>query len=139
MKGNFPNFGNPNYGLTRNLGVVDFDQTREKVIAAFASVGFGLQTEMNLKETFKKKLNVDYRAYRILGFCHPDTAFNALQAEPAIGLLLPCNVCLVEDPNGEIIISGVSSIELFKVIGRSDIEPMATEIQQKISQAIESL
>ena len=135
----YKDFGNPKYGITKNLGKVNFEEAREKVIDAFKEQGFGLQTEMNLKETFKKKLDTDFREYRILGFCHPHVAFQALGEEPAIGLLLPCNVCLATNESGDVIVSGVDPMELFKVIGRDDIKEMAGQIREQIGLSIDSL
>ncbi|MBT4790536.1 MAG: DUF302 domain-containing protein [Halobacteriovoraceae bacterium] len=132
-------YGDPGYGLTLNLGAKVFDSVRQDVIDAFKEQGFGLQTEMNLTETFKQKLDVEFQAYAILGFCHPQVAHQALQHEPGIGLLLPCNVVITQDSNKDIIVSAIDPMKLFSVIGRDDIKPMAKQIKDQIGAALDSL
>ncbi|MEO8233017.1 MAG: DUF302 domain-containing protein, partial [Ignavibacteriota bacterium] len=77
-----------------------FEEAIEKVTEALKSEGFGILTEIDVKETLKKKLDVDFRPYRILGACNPPFAYKALQAEDKVGIMLPCNVIVQEKENG---------------------------------------
>jgi uncharacterized protein (DUF302 family) len=86
--------GTLRYGFERRLADTTFDQAVEKVTAALKSEGFGVLTEIDVKATLRKKLDVDFRRYVILGTCNPDLAHRALAAEPQIGLLLPCNAAV---------------------------------------------
>ena len=88
------------YGFGRLLSDVTFEKARENVTDALKSEGFGVLTEIDVSQTLKKKLNLDFRRYIILGACNPGLAHRALIAEPEIGLLLPCNVVLQEEPGG---------------------------------------
>jgi len=83
---------NPSYGITRELPDTDFDTAVQRATAALKEEGFGVLTEIDVRATLKKKLDVDFPPYLILGTCNPPFAHQALMAEPGIGLLLPCNV-----------------------------------------------
>jgi uncharacterized protein (DUF302 family) len=97
--------GTLRYGFERRLADSTFDQAVEKVTAALKSEGFGVLTEIDVKATLRKKLDVDFRRYVILGACNPNLAHRALAAEPQIGLLLPCNVVVQEAPEGGVVVS----------------------------------
>ena len=132
-------FGDPNYGLTRHLDGVDFDTVVARTREALAGQGFGVLTEIDVKATLKKKLDVDWRRYLILGACNPPLAHKALSAEPGVGVLLPCNVVVAEDANGSVAVSAIDPIAMFSVIQRDDIEPLANEVKQKLTAALDAL
>ena len=129
-------FGEPSYGLTRRLEGHSFGDAVAATKAALATEGFGVLTEIDVKATMKKKLDVDYRNYLILGACNPSLAHQALGAEPAIGLLLPCNVVVAEDPDGTVVVSAIDPKKMFTVVDRPDIESVASEVKQKLARAI---
>jgi uncharacterized protein (DUF302 family) len=89
------------YGYQKDLGDVDFDEAVERVTDALSEEGFGVLTEIDVKGVFKKKLDKEFRDYRILGACNPNLAFQAIQAEPDIGALLPCNVVVQRSEDGD--------------------------------------
>ncbi len=90
-------------GFERSLEGVTFDQAREKVSVALKAEGFGVLTEIDVKDTLKRKIDVEFRRYLILGACNPTLAYRALQADPQIGLLLPCNVVIQDGPRGGVV------------------------------------
>ncbi len=120
------------YGHTKNLGQVDFEETRTKVIDTLQANGFGVLTEIDVKSTMKKKLDADFNQYRILGACNPKMAHKALTGEPLIGLLLPCNVVLMEEDDGSVNVSIIKPAEMFKVVDNPEIEPIAAEVDQML-------
>jgi uncharacterized protein (DUF302 family) len=127
------------YGYTKNLGVVDFDQALGNVAEALKSEGFGVLTEIDVKATLKKKLDVDFRKYRILGACNPPLAHRALSRELLVGLLLPCNVVVFEEDDGTISVSVVKPSEMFKVIENKKLSSIASEVDVKLKRALEAL
>ena len=129
-------FGEPVYGLTRRLEGMTFGDAMSATKEALAANGFGVLSEIDVKATMKKKLDVDFRNYVILGACNPPLAHKALTAEPSIGLLLPCNVVLAEDPDGTVIVSAIDPKRQFTVVERDDIGPLALEVKKKLAQAL---
>ncbi len=132
-------FGDPKYAITRRLEGSTFDDVVERTRAALGEQGFGVLTEIDVKATLKKKLDVDVRRYLILGACNPPIAHEALTAEPGIGVLLPCNVVVAEDADEAIVVSAIDPISMFSVVGRPDIEPLAQKVRDKLSAALEAL
>ena len=132
-------FGEPTYGLTKTLPGVSYSDAVGTVTEALKSEGFGVLTEIDVKATLKKKIDVEHRPYVILGACNPPLAHKALTAEPAIGLLLPCNVVVTEDDDGNAVVSAINPAEMFAVIGRPEVEPIAAEVREKLSKVIASL
>ena len=133
-----PTFGNPSYGLTRQLGQVDFAAARAAVQQALAGQGFGVLTEIDVQATMKKKLDVDVAPYVILGACNPSLAHQALSAEPAIGLLLPCNVVVAQTDTG-VAVSAIDPTKQFEVVGRPEIAPLAEQVRDKLAAALEAV
>lgn len=127
------------YGHTKNLGQVDFEQAREQVIEALKANGFGVLTEIDVKATMKKKLDVDFRQYRILGACNPKMAHQALTGEPLIGLLLPCNVTLMQEDDGSINVSIIKPAEMFKVVDNPQVAPIAEQVDGMLLKVLEAL
>ena len=134
-----PTFESTSYSLTRTLSGVSYEDAVAKVREALATEGFGVLTEIDVKATLKKKLDVDTRDYLILGACNPPLAHQALQAEPAIGLLLPCNVVVSSDDEGNAVVSAIDPVAMFSVVGRPDIEPIARDVRDRIARVIEKL
>lgn len=133
------NYGNPHYGLTRTLNGASFADAVERITASLKTEGFGVLTEIDVQATLKKKLDVDFgRPYTILGACNPPIAHKAMTAEPGAGLLLPCNVVVTVDDAGDAIISAINALELFKVVGRPDVEHLAKEVTERLARAIEA-
>lgn len=129
----------PSYGITRRVSM-GYEEAVEKVTASLKEQGFGILTEINVKDTLKAKIDKDFTKYIILGACNPPLAFRALSSEINIGLLLPCNVCVYEDPaNGETVVTAVDPEMLVSVTGNKELESVASEVKQKISTAIEAV
>ncbi len=127
------------YGITKNLGKIDFDAAVEKVTDALKTEGFGVLTEIDVQATLKKKLNVDRKKYKILGACNPPLAHKSLTAEPLIGLLLPCNVVVMEADDSDIVVSAVNPVEMFKVVENENMADTAAEVGTKLNRAMERI
>ena len=120
-----------NYGYTRNLGKVGFDEAEKRIEAALKTEGFGVLTEIDVKSTLKKKIDVDFRKYKILGAWNPK--------EPLIGLLLPCNVVLLEEDDGTVTVSAAKPSEMFKIVENPDMAGIAKEVDTKIQRVVEAV
>tara|TARA_R110000744_G_scaffold125854_3_gene232130 strand:+ start:295 stop:753 length:459 start_codon:yes stop_codon:yes gene_type:complete len=127
------------YSINKILKGKSFDEATEQVTAELKKEGFGVLTEIDIKETLKKKLDVDFRKYKILGACNPQFAYKALQSEDKIGVFLPCNVVVQEQANGEIEVSAVDPIASMGSVKNTDLEGIAKEVQQKLTRAISNL
>lgn len=115
-----------------------FDAAVEKTKAELAKEGFGILTEIDVKATLKKKLDVEYDNYTILGACNPPLAYQALQAEKDIGLLLPCNVVVYEDDKKVYVSAIVPSVAMHMVKNPS-LEALATEVDGKLKRVIDAV
>jgi len=127
----------PTYGLTKHLPSTGFDDAVGRVTEALKSEGFGVLTSIDVKETLKKKLGVDFKRYAILGACNPPLAHKSLQAEPFIGLLLPCNVVVMERDEGGSTVSIAHPQEMFKVVENPGLVPMVSEVEAKLRRVLE--
>lgn len=116
-----------------------FDQAIERTTEVLKEHGFGVLTEIDIKATLKKKLDVDFRNYRILGACNPPNAHKALQAEPHIGLMLPCNVIVQEHEDGSVEVSGVDPVASMQAIENNKLGAVAQEVQSMMKQAIAAI
>ena len=116
-----------------------FDEAVGRVTEELQKEGFGILTEINVKETLKKKLNVDFQQYKILGACNPSLAYQALQAEDKIGLMLPCNVIVQEKSAGEIEVSAIDPIASMQAIKNPALEQVAVKVQSKLKTVIDNL
>jgi len=125
------------YGYTRELPGATFEQAVERVTAALKNEGFGVLTTIDVKDTLKKKLGVDFRRYLILGACNPQLAHRALGTELGIGLLLPCNVTVFEGDGGEIVVQIIKPQSMFEVVRKSGLEPLVAEADAKLKRALE--
>lgn len=127
------------YYFSTTLNEKNFEKAIEKVTVELKNEGFGILTEINIDETLKKKLGVDFKKYRILGACNPPYAHEALTQEEKIGLFLPCNVVVLENDNGEIEVAAVDPVASMMAVKNEKLAPVAQEIQQKLKNVIEKL
>lgn len=126
------------YGFRTTLNA-PYEEAIEKATAALKEEGFGILTEIDVKATLKKKLNADFRRYIILGACNPKLAYQALQNELEIGLLLPCNVIVYETDEGQSIISIVDPLSMLGVVENPKLDPAAQEARTRLQRVIEAL
>ncbi|HEY6557914.1 MAG TPA: DUF302 domain-containing protein [Polyangiaceae bacterium] len=128
------------YGFERRLDGISFEQALERVTAALKKEGFGVLTEIDVKDTLKKKLNVDFRRYVILGACNPPLAHEALSGEPHVGLLLPCNVVVQEaSDGGGVVVSIADSQAMFTLVDNPTVKPVAEEADKRLRRVMASL
>ena len=118
---------------------VPFDEAVDKVTEELKKEGFGVLTDIDVKATLKKKLDVDYQNYRILGACNPPFAYKALQAENKIGIMLPCNVVVQETKDGTVEVSAVDPIASMAAIENSELGEVAIQVQEKMKKVIDQL
>ena len=128
----------PSYAFSKKLEGVSVEQALEKVSAALKENGFGVLTKIDVKETLKKKLDVDFRPYVILGACNPKLAHKALQADPSIGLLLPCNV-VIQESEGGALVSFADPKAMFELVENAPIEGVADEARRLLQNARDHL
>lgn len=117
----------------------DFQDVREKVIEALKDVGFGVITEVDMKEKFKDKLDVDYKEYAILGACNPGFAYEAMQIEEALGVLLPCNVVIIDKEDGSVQVSAVDAKKMISIVENAKLDQIAEKIYNSLKQAVDNL
>jgi uncharacterized protein (DUF302 family) len=118
---------------------LSFDDAVSRVTEALKKEGFGILTEIDVKETLKKKLDVDFKKYKILGACNPPFAYQALQIEDKIGAMLPCNVVVQESAEGNIEVSAVDPIASMQAVQNPDLQEIAEQVQAKLRSVITSL
>ncbi len=118
---------------------LSFDDAVNKITEELKKEGFGILTDIDVKATLKKKLDVDFRQYRILGACNPPFAYQALQAEDKIGAMLPCNVVVQEKENGKIEISAIDPISSMQAVQNEKLLNIAKQIQNKLKKVIDNL
>jgi uncharacterized protein (DUF302 family) len=126
------------YGFSKTIDV-PYEAAVEKVKATLKDEGFGVLTTIDVKETLKKKLDVDFRKYVILGACNPPFAYKTLQAEIEIGLLLPCNVIVYENDDGKSAVSAIDPIKMVSIVDNPELEEIAKEVSAKLRKAIEKV
>ncbi len=116
-----------------------FEQAITKVTELLKEEGFGVLTEIDVKDTLKKKLDVDFKKYRILGACNPNFAYQALQAEDKIGVMLPCNVIVEEHEDGTIEVSAVDPVASMQAVENDSLEPIAEQVRANLKKVIDNL
>lgn len=126
------------YGFTAKLSG-DFDQVVGKVIEELKVEGFGVLTEIDVKATLKAKIDVDRLPYKILGACNPKLANEAINAEPDIGLLLPCNVIVREEEDGGIIVGFMDPESVLGLVGRDELKNVGSEVRAKLVRVRDAL
>ena len=125
-------------GLTVRLNT-DFASAQERVVAALKAEGFGVLTEIDVKETLQKKLGVDFRPYKILGACNPTLAHRALEMAPEVGLLLPCNVTVSQVGEGVMEVSLIDPLIMLGVVASADLQPVAEEARARLERVAAAL
>jgi uncharacterized protein (DUF302 family) len=125
-------------GLTTYLQT-DYGTALKRVTDALKVEGFGVLTEIDVKETLKRKLDVDFRPYKILGACNPALAHRALTAAPEVGLLLPCNVTVAQTVDGRIQVSIVDPLAMMRVIADDNLKPIAQEAASRLNRVLAAL
>lgn len=132
------NVANPiNYGFSKTLAL-SVPQAIERVKETLKAEGFGVLSEINLKEKLQEKLGVEFRDYVILGACNPPIAYQALQAELALGLLLPCNVVVYEQ-GGQAVVAAIDAVKMLSIVGNPQLEAAAAQVNEKLQRAIANL
>jgi len=126
-----------NYGFSKTLDI-PFEQAIEKVTLELKREGFGVLTSIDVKETLKQKINVNFKKYTILGACNPPIAHKALQEEEELGLLLPCNVIVYEKDN-KTNVSFFDPMVMTWVIDNDNMKPIASEVKEKLQKVLEAL
>lgn len=123
------------YGFGKTVAC-PFDEAIQRVSAALQAEGFGILSDIDVAATMKKKLNADMPAYRILGACNPTLAQRAIQAEPSIGLLLPCNVLVRQVEDGKVSVEFMDTDAVLQLVGKPDIAVLATEVRQRLERVM---
>ena len=118
---------------------LSFEDAIDRITEELKKEGFGILTDIDVKATLKKKLDVDYHKYRILGTCNPPFAYKALQAENKIGTMLPCNVIVQETENGKTEVAAVDPMASMQAIQNKDLEGIAIEVRTKLMKVVENL
>ena len=118
---------------------LNFDDALIRVTEELKKEGFGVLTEIDVKATLKKKLDADFRNYRILGACNPPFAYQALQAEANIGLMLPCNVVVQETKDGKTLVSAVDPVASMQAIENESLGQVAEQVKTKLQKVIASI
>ena len=116
-----------------------FNDTVKKVTEALRQEGFGIITEIDMKETFKEKLNLDFRKYLILGACNPRFAFETLTEEDKVGVFLPCNVVIQEHDSGKTEVSIIDPEEMVQAVDNLSIKSFATELKRMLQQVLNKI
>lgn len=128
-----------NYYFSTTLKGISFDDAEKVVTEQLKTVGFGVLTQIDVSATFKNKLDVDFKKYKILGACNPGYAYKALQSEIKTGVFLPCNIVVEELENGDIEITAVSPVASMMAIDNKAIKDIALEVEIKLRKVIDSL
>ncbi len=131
-----PRFGRPAYGLVREIEGRTFDAVVQSTREALGTEGFGVLTEIDVAATFEKKLGIEVPSYVILGACNPPLAHAGLAVERGLGLLLPCNVVVV-DEGDRVVVSSVDPVRMFDVVGREEVAPVAAEVRVRLERVME--
>jgi uncharacterized protein (DUF302 family) len=127
------------YAIVRELPDRAYDEVVDRVTELLAGEGFGVLTEIDVKATLKKKIDVDFRRYVILGACKPPLAHQALSAEPDIGVLLPCNVCVSELDGGGTRVAAMNPAAAFTLVDNPGISGVADQVRASLQRVVDGL
>ena len=117
----------------------DFESVKKNVIAELEKEGFGILTEVDVKATYKKKLDIDFRKYQILGACSPKFAHKAIEAEDKIGTMLPCNVIIQELEDGQIEVAAINATASMQAVENNKVAKVAKQISAKLKKVVDAL
>lgn len=130
---------NEGYAMKTTVAL-PYQEAVPRVAEALATEGFGILSEIDIRATLKKKLDVDFRPYVILGACNPPLAHQALSAEPDLGLLLPCNVVVYQgEDESTSVVAAIDPVVQLGVTGNEDLQPIAQEVRQRLERVLELL
>jgi uncharacterized protein (DUF302 family) len=127
------------YALVKELPEMDYDVAVERTTELLAEEGFGVLTEIDVKATFKKKLDLDFKRYVILGACNPELAYQALSGEPILGVLLPCNVVVMDRDGGGVIVAAFKPTAGFSLVDNPEVAPIAEQVEEKMRRVLDRL
>jgi uncharacterized protein (DUF302 family) len=127
------------YALVKELPDLEYDDAVARTTELLADEGFGVLTEIDVKATLKKKIDVDFRRYVILGACNPQLAHQAMTGEPFIGVLLPCNVLVMEREGGGSIVAALKPTAAFSLVDNPDVAPIAEEVEDRLRRMLDKL
>lgn len=126
------------YYLSRMLPVA-FDEAVARTLDALKKEGFGVITEIDVKQTLKEKIGIDFPSYRILGACNPALAYEALKLESKVGTMLPCNVVIRDAGNGQTEVAAIDPVASMQAIDNPELKRAAQQIRAKLSRVVEQL
>jgi len=126
------------YYIEKNVNM-PMAEAEEKVRAALKEAGFGIITEIDMQATLKKKIDKDIKPYKILGACNPGFAYQAIQEEEKIGIMLPCNVTLIDNGNNTTNVAVMDPVSALSIVENDKIQPFAQEVRQKLQTALEQI
>lgn len=127
-----------NYYFAKSL-TVGFDEAVRRAIDGLKEEGFGIITDIDVKDTLKKKINIDFRNYRILGACNPTLAHEALQLESKVGTMLPCNVVVQDMGAGKVEVAAIDPVASMQAIENPQLKQAAAQVQAKLKKVIDNL
>ena len=127
-----------NYGYQRKVSI-PFEDVDLKIRSALAEIGFGVITEINIKKTFKEKLNLDYPRFRIFGACNPELAEKALTLQPEVAMLMPCNVVFWENDDSSVTLSVIDAEQQLSATGHDDLTKLGKDVDLMLKRAIDSI
>ncbi len=127
------------YTIDRTFSAADFASVVEKTRAALGGQGFGVLTEIDVKATMKKKIDADVADYLILGACNPGMAHKAMQAEPRVGAMLPCNVIVRSVGNGDVMVSAIDPVASMQAIDNDKLKVLAADVRNLLEKVVAAI